>query len=157
MTHHLQFGRSTFIARRRAYRSQVLFQQWNIYFDQQISTMGYFQQIIHCKSERSVLALKMGTCWWVKYIPVFESIWLLWIRVSWSGLIQSNYLGLMLIWTQGLKWNPGWTKIAFWWGCFGLSGAQMAPGGAETDFGMQGWIGTLGLKQTFYFQYMFCL
>ena len=25
----------------------------------------------------------------------------------------------------------------------------MAPGGAESDFGLQGWIGTLGLKQIF--------
>ena len=48
-----------------------------------------------------------------------------------SGSIRSNYLGL--IWTQGLKWASVWTGIAFWWSCFGLNCAQIAPGGPETD------------------------
>ena len=39
-------------------------------------------------------------------------------------------------------------EIAFWWGFFGSNFAQMAPGGAESDFGLQGWI-TLGLEQIF--------
>ena len=64
-----------------------------------------------------------------------------------SGSIRSNYLGRT--WTQGLKWAPVWTGIAYWWSYFGLNCAQMAPGGVESDFGMQGWIGTLRLKQIF--------
>ena len=64
-----------------------------------------------------------------------------------SGSIRSNYLGLM--WTQGLKWAPVWTGIAYWWSYFGLNCAQMAPGGVESEFGMQGWIGTVRLKQIF--------
>ena len=39
-------------------------------------------------------------------------------------------------------------EIAFYWGFFGSNFAQMAPGGAESDFGTQGWI-TLGLEQIF--------
>ena len=34
--------------------------------------------------------------------------------------------------------GPVWTGIAFGWGCFGLNFAQMASGGAESDFGLQG-------------------
>ena len=64
-----------------------------------------------------------------------------------SGSIRSNYLGLM--WTQGLKWAPVWTGIAYWWSYFGLNCAQMAPGGVESEFGMQGWIGTVQVKQIF--------
>ena len=34
---------------------------------------------------------------------------------------------------------------------FGFNCAQMTPGRAESDFGLQGWIGTSGLKQNFSF------
>ena len=39
--------------------------------------------------------------------------------------------------------------IGFWWLCFGLDCAQMAPGGAESDMDPEGSISTLGLKQIF--------
>ena len=65
-----------------------------------------------------------------------------------SRPIQSNHL--RLIWIQGLKWvPPALARIAFWLSCFGLNCAQMAPEGAESDFGLQLWIGTLRLKQIF--------
>ena len=41
----------------------------------------------------------------------------------------------------------GWNRL--WWGCFGFNCAQMAQGEAESNFGLQGWVGTLGLKQFF--------
>ena len=100
----------------------------------------------HCKSERSVFALKTGPFRWVKYSPIFESN-LAPLNQGEYGAIQSNYLGL--IWTQGTKLAPAWAVIAFWLSCFGLNCAQMAPGGPESDFGLQGCIGTLGLKQIF--------
>ena len=37
--------------------------------------------------------------------------------------------------------------IGFWWLCFGLDCAQMAP--AESDMDLEGSISTLGLKQIF--------
>ena len=46
-----------------------------------------------------------------------------------------------------LKWALPWAGIAFWLSFLGLNCAQMAPGRAESDFGLQGWIDTLGLKQ----------
>ena len=49
----------------------------------------------------------------------------------------------------GLKWALPWAAIAFWLSFFGLDCAEMAPGRAESDFGLQGWIDTLGLKQIF--------
>ena len=67
-----------------------------------------------------------------------------------SGSSQYNYL--WLIWSQGLKWAPGWAGIAFWLSCFGLNCAQMAPERVESDFGLQGWIDTLGLKQSLFQQ-----
>ena len=100
----------------------------------------------HCKSERSVFALKIGPFRWLKYSPIFESN-LTPLNQGEYRAIQSNYLGL--IWTQGTKLAPAWAVIAFWLSCFGLNCAQMAPGGAESDFGLQGCIGTLGLKQIF--------
>ena len=100
----------------------------------------------HCKSERSLFALKIGPFRWLKYSPIFESN-LTPLNQGEYRAIQSNYLGL--IWTQGTKLAPAWAVIAFWLSCFGLNCAQMAPGGAESDFGLQGCIGTLGLKQIF--------
>ena len=47
------------------------------------------------------------------------------------------------------EWVPARVGIGFLWGCFGCNCAQMAPGGTESDFGMQGWIRFLGLKQIF--------
>ena len=67
-----------------------------------------------------------------------------------SGSMQYNYLSL--IWSQGLKWAPGWAGIAFWLSCFGLNCAQMARERVESDFGLQGWIDTLGLKQSLFQQ-----
>ena len=49
----------------------------------------------------------------------------------------------------GLKWALPWAGIAFWLSFFGLNCVQMAPGRAESDFGLQGWIDTLELKQIF--------
>ena len=48
-----------------------------------LSTLSKLKQVgfTHCKSERSVLALKIGPFRWVKYSPIFESK---------SGPIQSN-------------------------------------------------------------------
>ena len=45
--------------------------------------------------------------------------------------------------------NPsvGWNRLLM--GFLGLNCAQMAPEGAGSDFGRQGYIGTLGLKQIF--------
>ena len=70
---------------------------------------------------------------------------LIWLPLS--GPVQSNYPGV--IWIQGLKWVPAWAGIAFWWGSFALNCAQMASEGAESDFVLQSWIGTLDLKQIF--------
>ena len=47
------------------------------------------------------------------------------------------------------EWVPATVGTGFLWGCFGCNCAQMAPGGTESDFGMQGWIRFLGLKQIF--------
>ena len=41
----------------------------------------------------------------------------------------------------------GWNRLLM--GCFGLNCAQMAPLEAESDSGLKGWIGTLGLKLIF--------
>ena len=92
----------------------------------------FFRAQAHCKWERSVLALNMGPLGWVKYIPIFESN----LAFLKSGQTQSNYSEMF--WTQGLKWVPAWARIAFWLGWFGLNCAQMAPGGAESDFGQWG-------------------
>lgn len=70
----------------------------------------------NCKSERPVLALKMGPFWWVKRFPTFES-------------------------------NLAWAGIAFRLSSFGLICSNGSR--TESDFGLQSWIGTLGLKQIF--------
>ena len=99
--------------------------------------------LIHHKSERSVLALKIGPFRWVKCSPIFESNLL--PRTRANTLVQSTTAD------QDPRAEMGsvWTGIAFWWGCFGLNFAQMASGGAESDFGLQGWIGPSRLKQIF--------
>ena len=38
----------------------------------------------------------------------------------------------------GLKWALPWAAIAFRLSFFGLDCAEMAPGRAESDFGLQG-------------------
>ena len=96
----------------------------------------------HCKSERSVLALKMGPFRWIKYSPIY-----FWVLFGSLYQGQSNYPGMT--WIQGLKWVPAWAGIAFWWGSFALNCAQIASEGAESEFGLQSWIGTLELKQIF--------
>ena len=45
--------------------------------------------------------------------------------------------------------GPAWAGITFWMACLGFNCVQMASGGAESDFGLWGWIDTLGLKQIF--------
>ena len=80
---------------------------------------------LHCKSERSVLAQKIGPFRWVKYSPIFE-----------SNLAPLNQ-------RQCNSVSYGWLRF------FGLDCAEIAPGRAESDFGLQGWIDTLGLKQIF--------
>ena len=109
------------------------------------STCGPYKplesSLIHRKSERSVLALKIEPFRWVKYSPIFESNLVPLTRANTS--VQSA--------TADQGWNGprvDW-NIAFWWGCFGLNFAQMASGGAESDFGLQGWIGPSRLKQIF--------
>ena len=92
--------------------------------------MALFIQYVHCKSERSVLALKIGPFRWVKYR---------------ANTVQLSSADLV----PGLKWALPWAGIAFWLSFFGLNCAQMAPGRAESDFGLQGWIDTLELKQIF--------
>ena len=75
---------------------------------------------------------------WVKYRPIF---------VESGSLTQGQYSPIIrVICTQGLKWYPAWAGIEFWWGCWGLNCAQMAPREPESDFGLHGWIGTLGPK-----------
>ena len=78
----------------------------------------------------------MGPFRWIQYCPIFESnLAPLIITQGWFGP------------NEGLKLVPAWAEIAFWWGYFGLNCGQIALGEAESDFGLQGWIGNLGLKQ----------
>ena len=99
-----------------------------------MSILDYF---LHFKWKKSVLALKMWPFRWVKsYGPIFES--------NLAPLHQGQYSPI----TRAEVGQP-WAGIAFWLSCFGLNCAQMAPGGAESDFSLQGRIGTLGLKQIF--------
>ena len=69
--------------------------------------------------------------------------------------MQSNYVGL--IWTHSAEMNSsvGWDSLLT--GLFRPKCAQIAPGGAESDFGLKGWVSTLGLKQIFFFQFMIIL
>ena len=99
--------------------------------------------LIHRKSERSVLALKIGPFRWVKYSPIFESNLVPLARAN--TWVQSTAADL----DPRAEMGPVWTGIAFWWGCFGLNFAQMASGGVQSDFGLQGWIGPSRLKQIF--------
>ena len=80
----------------------------------------------------------MGPFRWVKsYGPIFQSYL--------APLNQGQYSSI-----TRAEVSPAWAGIAFWLSCFGLHCAQMAPGGAESDFSLEGWIGTLGLKQIFF-------
>ena len=92
------------------------------------------------------LALKIGPFRWVNYSPNFESN-LAPLNQGQYTPIQSNCLGL--IWTQRLKWAPVWDGIASWLSCFGINCDQMAPKGAESEYGPQGGISNLGLRQIF--------
>ena len=111
------------------------------------STCGPYKplesSLIHRKSERSVLALKIGPFRWVKYSPIFESNLVPLTRANTS--VQSTTADQ----DPRAEMGPVWTGIAFRWGCFGLNFAQMASGAAESDFGLQGWIAPSRLKQIF--------
>ena len=75
--------------------------------------MGYFLQIILCKSERSVLARKMGPCWKVKCSPVFESNL---APLNQGILIRANTTQLPRADADldpGAEGDPAWTKRAF--------------------------------------------
>ena len=56
---------------------------------------------LHCKRERSVLALQMGPFRCLKYSPIFES----------NLSIKCNYLGLIC--SQALKWALALAGLAF--------------------------------------------
>ena len=67
---------------------------------------------------------------------------LIWLRANTVQLARADLV-------PGLKWALPWAGRTFWLSFFGLDCAQMAPGRAESDFGRQGLIDTLGLKQIF--------
>ena len=98
--------------------------------------------LLHSKSERSVLAIKMGPFWWVKYSPIFESNLAPLNQGQHSQLTRADLV-------PGAEMGPrvGWNSLLIEF--FGLNCAQMAPGRDELDFGLQSWIDALGLKRIF--------
>ena len=79
---------------------------------------------------------------WVKYSPIFESNSAPSIRANTVQLTRAD-----LDARAAMGPSVGWNSLLI--GLFGLNCAQMTPGRAESDFGLQGWIGTSGLKQIF--------
>ena len=73
------------------------------------STCGPYKplesSVIHRKSERSVLALKNGPFWWVRYSPIFESNLVPLIRANTS--VQSTTADL----DPRAETGPAWTGI----------------------------------------------
>ena len=92
-----------------------------------------------CKSERSVLALEMGPFRGVKYSSIFPLIRANTVQLPWADLHPRAEISP----------SVGWNRLSIW-GCFGLNRVQMAPGKAESDFGLHGLISALGLKQIFF-------
>ena len=98
----------------------------------------------HCKPQISVLALKMAGRGWVKYSPIYESNSAPSIRANIVQLTRTD-----LDPRAAMGPSVGWNSLLI--GLFGLNCAQMTPGKAESDFSLQGWIGTSELKQIFSF------
>ena len=92
-------------------------------------------QLVHSKTERSVLALKIGPLRWVNYSPIFES--------NLAPLNQGQYSPIIaradLV--RGLKWALPWAGITSW---FELFWPKLCSNGPR-----KGWIDPLGLKQVF--------
>ena len=62
---------------------RIYFTAWLVQWGSSFETQW---QLLHCKSERSILALKIGPFRWVQYSPIFESN----LSPLKSGPIQSN-------------------------------------------------------------------
>ena len=94
-------------------------------------------QGLHCKSEmteRNVFSLKMR--------PFGEQNTVLFYGSNLAPLINTVQLPRDYL-------DPTWLKYVTEWVSIGLNCAQMAPGKAESDFGLQGRVSTLGLKKIF--------